>query len=73
MFTLEPPLLKPLRFEDDTRGLKDIIERGHKEIFENLKPPGMCPALWDTVKWGWDINPLGRPSMAQVKEGFTSF
>ncbi|KZP14934.1 kinase-like protein [Athelia psychrophila] len=48
--------------------LRQLVERGHKDIFGAHKPSSMGDGLWMIVNDCWVRDPLGRPSMAEVVE-----
>jgi hypothetical protein len=64
VYTLKPPF--SLKAHSHSKGLVQIITRGHDDIFGALKPESMSDNLWEIVRKSWAVDSSQRPSMAEV-------
>jgi hypothetical protein len=65
VYTLKLPFVP--KAHSYSKGLVEIINRGHDGIFGELKPDAMSDDLWEIVRICWAVDPSQRPSMAEVE------
>ena len=65
MYTLKPPF--PSNTHSYGKGLIQIVDQGHDEIFGRFKPAEMDDELWKIIRTCWAMDPSRRPSMVEVE------
>ena len=61
IYALQPPYQSTSL--GDARGIREIITRGHRQVFEHSQPAGMSDSIWETVRRCWEFDAQQRPLM----------